>query len=50
MDERVHVSLRRKDDFGITKNFSGIIPTSLASKVYNELLFNNIRPEIEKIL
>ena len=34
----------------ITKNFSGITLTSTVAKVYNGLLLNHIKSEIEKIL
>ena len=40
----------KKDDLGITKNYRGITPNAIAAKVYNALLFNCIKPEIEKIL
>ena len=40
----------KKDDLGITKNYRGIILTSIAAKVYNALRCNHIEPEIEKIL
>ena len=40
----------KKGDLGITKNYSGITLTAIAAKVNNTLLFNCIRPEIEKIL
>ena len=39
----------KKGDIGITKNYRGIILTSLAAKVYNPLLLNRIKTEIEKI-
>ena len=34
----------------VTKNYSAIILTAVADKVYNVLLLNCIQPEIEKIL
>ena len=39
----------KKADFGITKNYRVIILTSIATKIYNALLLNCIKPEIEKI-
>ena len=50
MDERLHPSFSKKDDLGITKNYRGIILSSIATKLYNALLFNRIKAEIEEIL
>ena len=38
----------RKGDLGITKNYRGTILTDIAGKVYNVLLLNHIKSEIEK--
>ena len=40
----------KNDDLRITKNYSGMTLTSIAAKVYNDLLLYSIKPEIEKIL
>ena len=40
----------KKGDLGIAKNYRGITLTAIAAKVYNALLLNRIRPEVEKIL
>ena len=40
----------KKGDLGIAKNYRGIRPTLIAAKIYNALLLNHIKPEIEKIL
>ena len=40
----------KKGDRRITKNYRGITFTSTAAKVYNALLLNHSKPEIEKIL
>ena len=43
-------ALPQKGDLGIAMNYRGITLTIFAAKVYNALLFNRIRAEIEKIL
>ena len=40
----------KKDDLGITKNYSGKTLTAIAVKVYNTLILSCIWPEIEKTL
>ena len=40
----------KKGDLGIAKNYRGITLTSIAAKIYNALLCNNIEPKIEKML
>ena len=40
----------KKSDLGISKNYRGIIFTSIAAKIYSALLCNRIEPKIEKIL
>ena len=40
----------KKGSLGQTSNYSGIILTSIAAKIYNALLLNQIQPEMEKIL
>ena len=40
----------QKNDIGNAKNYQGITHTSIVAKIYNALLFNHIKPEIEKIL
>ena len=40
----------KKGDFRIVKNYLSKALTSIAAKVYNALLLNRIKPEIEKIL
>ena len=40
----------QKGDLRIAKNHQSIILTSIAVKMYNALLLNCIKPEIEKIL
>ena len=40
----------KKGDLGIAKNYIGITLISIADKIYNALLRNNIEPETEKIL
>lgn len=37
----------KKGDLGITKNYRGITLTAIAAKIYNLLLLNRIRPELE---
>ena len=39
-----------KGDLGIPKNYRSTTLTDKASKVYNALLLNRIKPEIEKFL
>ena len=43
-------SFPKKSDLGIAKNYSGITLTAITAKFYDALLFNWIKPEIEKIL
>ena len=51
MDERLHPPIPpQKVDICITKNYIGITLSARAAKIYNALLLNRIRPEIEKIL
>ena len=38
----------KKGDLGIAKNYRGITLTAIAAKIYNTLLLNRIRPEVEK--
>ena len=45
MGEKLHPSFLQKSYLKITKNNRGI-----TGKIYNVLLLNRIRPEIEKIL
>ena len=40
----------KKGDLGITKNYRGITLTSIAAKIYNAMLLNRIRPQIDPIL
>ena len=40
----------KKVDLGIAKNNRDITITSIAAKIYNALLLNQIKSEIEKIL
>ena len=40
----------KKDDLGIAKDYRGITLISIAAKIYNTLLLNHIKPNIEKIL
>ena len=44
------VPIHKKGDLTIHKNYRGISLTQSAAKVYNRLLLNRIRPELEKIL
>ena len=37
----------KKGDLGLTKNYQGIILTSIAAKIYNALLWNLIEPKID---
>ena len=39
----------KNGDLGITKDYRGITFTVIAAKVYNALLLNYIRTEVEKI-
>ena len=39
----------KKGDLRIAKNYRDITLTSIAAKIYNVLLLNRIKPEIEKI-
>ena len=41
---------RKKGNLGLAKNYRGITLTSIAAKIYNALLRNNIKPKIENIL
>ena len=50
MDKKLHPPFPYKGDIGIVQNYRGIILTSIADKIHNALLFNRIKPEIEKIL
>ena len=40
----------KKGDLSITKNYKGITLTAIAAKIYNLMLLNRIRPEIDPIL
>ena len=40
----------KKADLGQTSNYRGITLTSIAAKIYNALLLNQIQPEMENIL
>ena len=40
----------KKGDLGLAKNYRGITLTSIAAKIYNALLRNNIDPKIDNIL
>ena len=40
----------KKGNLALTKNYRGITLTSIASKIYNLMLLNRIRPNIEDIL
>ena len=40
----------KKVNVGYTKNYIGISFTYIAAEIYNALLLNCIKPEIEKIL
>ena len=50
MDRRVYTPFSKKGDLGKTTNYRGITLTTIASKIYNLLLLNRIRPEVDKIL
>ena len=43
-------SFSKKCDLGWVKNYRGITITSIAAKIYNDLLRDRIEPKIEKIL
>ena len=40
----------RKGDFGIPKNYRGITFSVIATKIYNALLLNPIKPKNKKII
>ena len=40
----------KKGDLGDVTNYRGITLTSIAAKIYNQLLLNRIRPHLEKVL
>ena len=40
----------KKGDLGLAKNYRGITLTSIAAKIYNDLLRNRIVSQIDKIL
>ena len=40
----------KKGDLGLPKNYRGITLTAIAAKIYNLMLLNRIRPEIDPIL
>ena len=40
----------KKGDLGMTKNYRGITLTAITAKIYNLMLLNRIRPEIDPIL
>ena len=44
------VPIPKKGDLTITDNYRGISLSQIASKIYNRMLLNRIRPEIEEIL
>ena len=44
------LSFLKKGDLGLTKNSRGITLTSIAAKIYNDLLLNLIELEIKKVL
>ena len=40
----------KKGDLGLAKNYRGITITSIAAKIYNDLLRNSIEPKINNIV
>ena len=50
LDKKLHPPFTHKGNLRITKNFRGIALTDITAKVYNALLLNLIRPEVEKTL
>ena len=50
MDKGMHPTFPKKADLGLAKNYRGITLTSIAAKIYNALLRNDIKPKIDNIL
>ena len=51
MERRLFITISKKrKSIALTKNYRGITLTSIASKIYNLMLLNIIRPKIEDIL
>ena len=50
MDSRLFTSLPKKGDLSVTKNYRSITLTPIAATIYNLMLLNRIRPEIDPIL
>ena len=46
----MHPHFPKKGDLGLAKNYRGITLTSIATKIYNALLRNRIKPKIDNIL
>ena len=44
------IPLLKKGDLTYTNNYRGITLTCIAAKIYNLMLLNRIRPEVDKIL
>ena len=40
----------KKGDLSITKNYRGITLTAISAKIYNLMLLNRIRPEVDPVL
>ena len=40
----------KKGDLGLASNYRGITLTSIAAKIYNSMLLNQIQPEGDKVL
>ena len=49
MNEKLHLSMPKKADLGIFKNYGGINLMSIAANIYNGLLLNCIKHGIKKI-
>ena len=50
MDSKLFTSLPKKSDLSITKNYRGITLNPIAATIYNLMLLNRIRTEIDPIL
>ena len=50
MDNRLHPSLPHEKQPKITKNYKDIILTIFTAEIYNALILNHIKVEMEKIL
>ena len=50
MERRMYTAFPKKRNLSLTKNYREITLTSIAAKIFNQMILNRIRPEIDPIL